>query len=61
MFNTETMQLHGVAGAQLTYRVKASKDETRTERLARRRESEVWGDGVEQVVHHHRQPMDSCV
>ncbi len=49
MFNTETMQLHGVAGAQLTYRVKASKDETRTERLARRRESEVWGDGVEQV------------
>jgi hypothetical protein len=39
----------GTAGAVLHYRHHVPKQETRTARLNRRRESEVWGDVVDQV------------
>ena len=39
----------GTAGALLNYRPKASKTESRTARLKRRRESEIWGDVVSQA------------
>jgi hypothetical protein len=39
----------GTAGAVLNYRPKVAKKESRTARLKRRRESEIWGDVVEQV------------
>jgi Transposase DNA-binding/Transposase Tn5 dimerisation domain len=39
----------GTAGALLNYRPKASKKESRTARLKRRRESEIWGDVVAQA------------
>lgn len=39
----------GTAGAVLNYRVSTSKKETRAARLKRRRESEIWGEVVNQV------------
>lgn len=39
----------GTAGALLHYRSKVPKNETRTARLKRRRESQIWGDVVDQV------------
>lgn len=42
-------QIRGLAGAKLNYRIRVPKNETRMQRLKRKRESEVWGDVVEQV------------
>lgn len=39
----------GTAGALLHYRLNVSKTESRTARLKRRRESEIWGDVVSQA------------
>lgn len=39
----------GTAGAMLNYRPQVSKKESRTARLKRRRESEIWGDVVDRA------------
>ena len=49
VFNGNTKQLVGSAGALLHYRKRACKRETRMQRLGRERESEIWGNLVEQI------------
>lgn len=49
VYNCNGNQIEGTAGALLHYRIKVPKKETRTQRLARVRESLVWGDLVEKV------------
>ena len=49
VFNSETKLIEGTAGALLHYRTNVPKNETRMQRLNRTRESELWGDLVEQI------------
>ena len=49
MYDCENQMIHGQAGALLYYRQHKPKDEKRMERLARARESDVWGELVDQV------------
>lgn len=49
VYNCDEKQIHGIAGALLHYRIKVPKAETRTQRLGRVRESELWGNLVEQI------------
>lgn len=49
MVQAEDGQLLGAAGALLHFRGRIPKNEPRAKRLRRRRESEIWGDLVEQV------------
>ena len=48
-YSCDEAQIRGTAGALLHYRQKVPKNETRTQRLNRIRESELWGALVEQV------------
>jgi hypothetical protein len=49
MYSLDEKQVVGVAGAVTHYRSFMPKNETRTQRLARSRESEIWGNVVDQV------------
>lgn len=49
MYDLGEKQIVGLAGALTNYRAFKPKNETRTQRLARNRESDVWGNLVEQV------------
>lgn len=49
MYDCENQLIHGQAGALLYYRQHKPKNEKRMERLARARESDVWGELVDQV------------
>lgn len=49
VYDCRRCQITGIAGATLNYRVRVPKNETRTQRLNRRRESEVWGDLVSEI------------
>lgn len=49
VFDSGEKQIVGAAGALLHYRKPKPKDETRTERLARERESSVWGKLVDSI------------
>lgn len=51
VYDCDQRQIKGLAGAKLNYRVQVPKNETRMQRLNRKRESQVWGDLVEQVGH----------
>lgn len=48
-YNLDEKQIVGSAGALLYYRKRVKKDETRKQRLARTRESDVWGNLVDQI------------
>lgn len=48
-FNFDEKQIVGSAGGLLYYRKRVGKGETRSQRLARTRESDVWGNLVDQV------------
>jgi hypothetical protein len=49
MVNAETEEVIGLAGQKIHYRKAAPKGESRTKRLARDRESQVWGALVDQI------------
>ena len=49
VYNCDKELLEGSAGSLLHYRVRVPKNETRTQRLNRIRESNVWGDLVDEV------------
>lgn len=49
MVNPETEEVVGLAGAKIRYRKPAAKNESRTRRLRRDRESHVWGELIEQI------------
>lgn len=49
MYDCNQKQIRGAAGALLQYRKFKDKKETRMQRLARRRESDIWGELVDQV------------
>lgn len=49
VYSTDQQQIIGNAGALIHYRPVVKKNETRTQRLQRNRESEIWGQVVEQV------------
>lgn len=49
VYDCANQQIAGIAGAKIQYRVKTRQHETRMQRLARVRESEVWGTVVDQV------------
>lgn len=49
VYDCDRKQIQGLAGAKLNYRIHVPKNETRMQRLNRKRESEVWGDLVEEV------------
>ncbi len=49
MVDSQSKSIIGVAGAKYYHRKKAPKNETRSERLARDRESQLWGDVVDLV------------
>ena len=49
MFNLDEKQIVGLAGAVTQYRSFKPKNETRAQRLERSRESDVWGNIVDQV------------
>lgn len=49
MYNSGEKQICGAAGALVYYRKRAPKGETRTQRLARDRESDIWGKLVDSV------------
>ena len=51
VYDCDRKQIRGLAGAKLNYRIRVPKNETRMQRLNRKRESEIWGDLVEQVGH----------
>ena len=48
-YNCDAKQIEGIAGALLHYRIKVPKNETRMQRLSRVRESELWGNLVQNV------------
>lgn len=50
-FNLDEKQIVGSTGALLYYRKRVKKDETRSQRLARTRESDVWGNLVDEIGH----------
>ena len=49
VYNCDDKLIEGAAGALIHYRTHVPKNETRTQRLNRVRESEVWGNLVDQV------------
>jgi hypothetical protein len=49
VYNCDEQQIEGAAGALIHYRPHVSKTETRGQRLARARESQLWGNLVAQV------------
>lgn len=49
MVDCNAQLIHGAAGALIHYRKHKPKNETKTQRLARHRESDVWGKLVDQV------------
>jgi len=49
MYDCNEQQIRGAAGALIYYRKHKPKNETRMQRLARTRESDVWGKLVDQV------------
>lgn len=49
MVNPETEEVIGLAGQKIRYRKSVKKSESRTRRLARDRESRVWGDLTKQI------------
>jgi len=49
MYDCNAKLIHGAAGALIHYRKHKPKNETRAQRLARDRESDVWGKLVDQV------------
>lgn len=49
VYNCADKLIAGAAGALIQYRVKTPGNETRTQRLGRKRESDVWGTLVDQV------------
>lgn len=49
MYDCKSELIHGAAGALLYYRQHKPKNEKRMERLARARESDIWGDLVDQI------------
>lgn len=49
VYNCDTKLIEGSAGSLLHYRIKVPKSETRMQRLDRIRESELWGNLVDQV------------
>jgi hypothetical protein len=49
VYNCDDKLIEGTAGALLHYRIKVPKNETRTQRLNRVRESELWGNLVDKV------------
>jgi hypothetical protein len=49
MLNPETEEVVGLAGQKIRYRKPAPKKESRSRRLARARESHIWGDLIEQI------------
>jgi hypothetical protein len=49
MFDTREKQIIGAAGALIYYRKRKPKNETRTARIARVRESDVWGNLADSV------------
>lgn len=49
VYSTQQKQIVGIAGARLHYRKRVAENETRTQRLNRKRESQVWGDLVNDV------------
>jgi len=49
VYSTDEDQILGVAGAQLHYRKRTAENETRTQRLKRKRESQLWGDLVNEI------------
>ena len=49
VYNCGDSQIEGTAGALIHYRTKVPKNETRMQRLSRIRESELWGNLVDEV------------
>lgn len=49
VYNCDLKLIEGIAGAKLHYRIKVPKKETRMQRLARVRESELWGNLVQDI------------
>ena len=49
MIDPETEEVVGLAGQKIRYRKPAPKNESRVRRLARDRESRIWGELVEQI------------
>lgn len=49
MYDTQQEQIVGIAGAKLHYRKLTPLNETRTQRLQRKRESQLWGDLVSEI------------
>lgn len=49
MVQPETEEVIGLAGQKVRYRKPAAKKESRTRRLARDRESQIWGELIEQI------------
>ncbi len=49
VYSCDEQQIVGAAGGLVHYRINVPKDETRMQRLQRIRESELWGDLVDQV------------
>lgn len=49
VYNSNEQLIHGVAGSLLHYRSHAPRNETRTQRLSRVRESELWGNLVMEI------------
>ena len=48
-YDVDSEEIVGVAGARVNYRVRVPKNETRTQRAARWKESDVWGSIVDRV------------
>ena len=49
VYSSQQEQVVGVAGALLNYRKRVPQNETRTQRLKRKRESQLWGDLVSEI------------
>ena len=47
--DTETEEIVGLASAQINYRVRVPEGETRTQRLARWKESDLWGASIKDI------------
>ena len=49
MYDCNKRQIHGIGGALVSYRKHKPKNETKMQRLNRERESDIWGNLVDQV------------
>lgn len=49
MYDCNQQQIHGTGGALVGYRKNKPKNETKMQRLNRKRESDIWGELVDQV------------